>query len=176
MSNYYTDNAKDGGSICGNCTYCKYAVRSKVYSYAKRFGVELVNCKIYEKTDKNEYSDTEKAIVQIGRCESCKEYYESILKLREFAKSIPDCFLSMNEASCGHISKISYEVDEILDYSKYCKCKEKIVLYRIIKEYLSINPSKPIDCDKLCKYLKEKEMNSQFYIHPITVKYLVDNM
>ena len=162
--------------ICKDVCYtCKYAIREEIYKDVKRLGLDISNCKMYEITEDEKYSDIEKAILQVLRCESCTEYYRKVIEIKKIVNSIPYCFKSMNDVPNGHISKISYEIDEILNNSKQCTCKEKIVLCRIINEFIRSGINEK-DYEKIYECLKNNNVFLNFYIHPITIKYVMDKI
>lgn len=179
----------------GNCYECKEAVRSgfysKLYSLSDfgenfrgclmyHYATEIQNFKFCGRVGKvTQYSKIELAILQLKKCENClerKSYFKTLNEISSKIKEIPTCFESMTDLTQNKALSLAYgAINEVL--GKEFECKTKIVLKRLIKEYLSLNnDEEKIDLIKLCKYVSTNESVIDYYIHPLTVKSVLDEI
>lgn len=175
----------------GNCYECNEAVRSSLYHnfYAlENVNEKISSCLMYQYFTEfqefefcgrigiiSEYSKIEYAILQLKKCNDCeviKKYHKLLNEISLKLKEIPVCFESMTELTSTNIlSKANSCILEVLESD--FECKTKIVLKRLVKEYLDFNKDKEINLEKLCEYIKETHLNIDYYIHPMTLKELL---
>lgn len=178
----------------GNCYKCKRAIRSRFY--CKLYVLEdLYNsfkgCMMYDylvemknfkfcgrKENIEEFSEIELVILQLKKCYDCKRIktYEKLLKdINSKIEKIPACYESMTElTSTKTLHTTYYAILEILQ-NQY-NCKEKIVLKRLIKEYLDNYNEEKVNLEDLCSYIKQKQKNLDYFVHPLTISSLVDEV
>ena len=179
----------------GNCYECKEAVRSSFYSklYSlKGFGENYRGCLMYHYITEIQnfefcgregivvkYSKLELAILQLKKCEKCldrKTYYKELSEIASKIKEIPTCFESMTDLTQSKALSLAYgAITEVLE--KEFECKTRIVLKRLIKEYLDLNKfEERINLDNICDYINSNSPYIDYYVHPLTVKVILDEM
>ena len=88
-------------------------------------------------------------------------------------KQIPHCFESKTELTSNNVLKITQDcICEVLE--KEYECKIKIILKRLVKEYLEKNKAEEVDLEKLCDYIYLNQINIDYVIHPITIGLLLE--
>ena len=173
-----------------NCINCQKAVRAHIYLLARGYDSNIEYCSMYdhikemdvtlftasEKIGRLGNSKIENAILQVLKCVNCAQNYQKVLEMSCIANSIPYCFYSMNEVPNGAMMKVRLEADSVLKSSGMYECKEMSVLQSKIAKILKsdIYEISENDYEQIAELLKN--VNTNFYIHPYTVKYLLSQM
>ena len=173
----------------GNCYECSEAIRNslytKLFSELKFINEKFISCLMYQyftesknfefcgRTGKQaKYSKIELAILQLRKCYKCeekREYFKILAEISSKINEIPICFESKTELTATRALSIANTcISDVLE--RDFNCKTKIVLKRLIKEYLALNEAEEINLNALCEYIISNKINIDYYIHPLTVK------